>query len=888
MSRKRRLLWLASLYLALLLGSHLVREVWPANGDLPPGMEAVELPEMGPGAKAEDTIRLAYRDLPADKPDAPVVLLLHGSPFPAGESFDDMLPYLQGRYRLIIPDLPGFGHSTRELPHYASATHALYLSALLDRLNVDDVHVVGYSMSGAVALYLERLEPERTDSITLLSAIGVLEYELFGNETLNHAVHTAQLGAIWFLIEAVPHFGLLDRQPLNLAYARNFYDTDQRPLRDILRTYDEPLLIIHGQHDALIPVQAAEEHRRLAPQAELTLLDGGHIILWDFAQPVAERVQTFVQRVEAGRGLTRAQTSPALQEAAQAPFVRDPSWRYMGMALAVIVLLLALTTLITEDLACIGAGIIAANGLIPLSTAIIACFCGIFVGDLMLYTAGRFLGRSALRRRPFRWIVSEMAVAEAELWFHRRGPIIILVTRFLPGTRAATYFTAGILRAHFGRFLLFFGVAAALWTPALVTLASLLGNRLLVAYESYAGYALPVFALLALALYALIDLGIPLLTWRGRRLLLSRWKRMRHWEFWPLWRVNAPVFLYVLWLGFIRYRRPTLFTLCNPGILHGGYIGESKSDILGGLAGAGEAVGRWEVLPPGLPQERLRAVESFLARRGLRWPVVLKPDEGQRGLAVQVAHDPAQALQYLEKVPVALIVQEYLPGEEFGVFYARMPDEPTGRVLSVTIKKLIHVSGDGQHTLEELILLDDRAVALAPTFLTRFRTRLEEIPAPGERVPLVQVGTHARGALFLDGRHLITPELEAAVHAIARTFEGFYFGRFDIRAPSAEHLRRGEGLRVIELNGLTAEQTHIYDPQHTLWNAWKTLFGQWKLAFEIGRQNLARGHQPSGKIDFLRHWYRAHRRLGQVRTPESLAAQTAAAPAPLSAEAGAL
>ena len=80
----------------------------------------------------------------------------------------------------------------------------------------------------------------------MLSGIGVQEMELLGNYHLNHGLHGAQLAALWFLHEGFPHFGWLDHSMLDLSYARNFYDTDQRPLRGILSKYSGPMLIIHG------------------------------------------------------------------------------------------------------------------------------------------------------------------------------------------------------------------------------------------------------------------------------------------------------------------------------------------------------------------------------------------------------------------------------------------------------------------------------------------------------------------------------------------------------------------------------------------------------------------------------------------------------------------
>jgi hypothetical protein len=142
-----------------------------------------------------------------------------------------------------------------------------------------------------------------------------------------------------------------------------------------------------------------------------------------------------------------------------------------------------------------------------------------------------------------------------------------------------------------------------------------------------------------------------------------------------------------------------------------------------------------------------------------------------------------------------------------------------------------------------LILGDPRASLIAETYRKLCRRPVTDIPAAGERVRLVELGTHSRGAIFLNGATLLTPALEAAVDRVSKAHPGFYFGRFDVRTPSAEALQRGE-YQVIELNGVSAEATHIYDPSVSVWQAYRTLARQWRIAFEIAAENRRRGVRP--------------------------------------------
>ena len=246
----------------------------------------------------------------------------------------------------------------------------------------------------------------------------------------------------------------------------------------------------------------------------------------------------------------------------------------------------------------------------------------------------------------------------------------------------------------------------------------------------------------------------------------------------------------------------------------------------------------------------------------LSYPVVLKPDAGQRGSGVAVVRSSQQMREYLCRTSLPIILQEYVPGREFGVFYVRYPDEKQGRIFSVTEKRMPVVVGDGSRTLEELVLADDRAVCMADFYLRNNSKRAHDVPAAGEKVQLVEIGTHCRGAIFLDGSHTITPVLEETIDRIASTFDGFFFGRFDIRVPTVEDFMSGQNLKVIELNGVTSEATHIYDPNLSLINAYRVLFEQWRIAFEIGHRNRQRGARPSSVMQLLQMIW-AYRQLAR-------------------------
>jgi pimeloyl-ACP methyl ester carboxylesterase/membrane protein DedA with SNARE-associated domain len=835
-------------YVVLLAASHAVRLANPVDGEPWPNVPYVLVQAVDGERTVDRPVRMAYREYAPEgaPPDErrPVVLLVHGSPGDS-RSVRRVGRLLSDEYRVLAPDLPGFGGSNLWIPDYSVLAHAGYLLQFLDSLNVDQVHFVGFSMGGGVGIELSRLAPDRVRSLTLLSSIGVQELELLGDYTLNRAVHALQLVVIGLAQEGVPHFGRLDRIGLNTPYARNFYDTDQRPLRGILEQYDQPVLIIHGDKDVLVPAAAAREHHRIVPQSRLEMIDGDHFMAFMRPEVVAEPIRQFVTDVDTEEATTRATADPGRVREAARPFDPRSVPGAQGFSLLVVLFLLACATMASEDLTGIGAGLLVARGTLAFLPATAAVVAGIFAGDLAIYFAGRFLGRPALGHAPLKWVVKPATIERLSHWFERRGAAIIFLSRFTPGTRVVTYVSAGVLRMRFPLFAAWLFLAVAVWVPLLVGASAIFGAEATKIFEPLAGPTWPWILGFALLLFMAIRVGLRLLTHRGRRRLLGRWRRVTRWEFWPPWIFYLPALLYVIWLG-VKHRSLTLFTAANPALPDGGVVGESKFDIHRGLAHAGELLPKTALLPIAQPlRQRVETAREFIRQEGLAFPVLMKPDVGERGEGVEVIRTEAGLEEYLERAKRDVLLQEYVPGEEYGVFYYRVPDEERGQIFAITEKRLQSVRGDGARTLEQLILDDDQAVCQARLFLRRHEARLDDVPAEGEKISLGDLGNHCQGARFSDGTALATPELLEVVDGISRGYDGFYVGRFDIRVPSVEDFQAGRNLKIIELNGVTSEATNIYDPKNSLRRAYATLFEQWRIIFRIAAENRRAGVGPT-------------------------------------------
>jgi len=343
----------------------------------------------------------------------------------------------------------------------------------------------------------------------------------------------------------------------------------------------------------------------------------------------------------------------------------------------------------------------------------------------------------------------------------------------------------------------------------------------------------------ALLVFLLLQLGRKVADPHARRRMASLAARWSRWEFWPTWLFYLPVTVHIGWLA-LRHGGLSTITAANPGMPDGGLVGESKFDILQRLPP------RWTVpsmlVERGEPDLRLHHLQTECGARGWSLPLILKPDVGQRGAGVRLIQTWAMAAEYLTAVDAPVIAQPYHPGPfEAGIFYYRLPGSPRGHILSITDKRFPVLIGDGVSTIETLIWSHPRYRLQAATFIARHRAALDRVLDAGERFLLAIAGNHCQGTLFRDGRHLLTPALERRVDEIADAYRGFFVGRFDVRYADVAAFKAGRDLAIVELNGVTSESTNIYDPDGTLWNAYRQLFRQWEIIFAIGAANRASG-----------------------------------------------
>lgn len=295
-----------------------------------------------------------------------------------------------------------------------------------------------------------------------------------------------------------------------------------------------------------------------------------------------------------------------------------------------------------------------------------------------------------------------------------------------------------------------------------------------------------------------------------------------------------PIHLY----NAIRCKSITYFTALNPSFgKSGGFFGDYKSEIHRYIP-ATYCLKECRV-------DSLEEIRKVMKSYDLSYPVVLKPDAGERGEGVEIINSEKEALDYLEterKYPTVL--QEFADyRNEYGIFIYNEPN--IGWTVSgVNTKKAFEVEGDGVSSLMELV-----------SAKCRYRQQIERLEKStffepdlvlkkGELRRVDNVQNHRYGAEFINCSHLVNDRFNSVIIGVCAQIPGFNYGRFDIKADSFEDIENHK-FKVIELNGAAAEPTIIFDQKNTgLLRSLKIIFQHTGVQGRIARNNINEGHLP--------------------------------------------
>lgn len=325
-----------------------------------------------------------------------------------------------------------------------------------------------------------------------------------------------------------------------------------------------------------------------------------------------------------------------------------------------------------------------------------------------------------------------------------------------------------------------------------------------------------------------------------RRNRSTFYTKLFHWEYWPTWIIYFPVFLYYLLLS-LKARNFFFFSMANPEMEMGGLYNCSKNKQLKKIPSAFKPRTLYVK-----PNTQIQEVLIRLSSLNLNFPLVAKPDRGERGVGVSLLHSYKQLKKYLHQTRVDFLIQEYIDSPfEAGVFYYRIPGQSTGTIPSLVVKSFLTIRGDGYSTVKELILQNPRARLIATKLLAQEGINPDEILPGGIEKLLEPIGNHNRGTKFMDGNHLCNEDLIYFFDALSYHIPNFYYGRFDLKAASEEDFKKGWGIKILEVNGVNAEPAHIYDPNAKFWKGVRTLLHHWKVIYAISMENKKRRFKPA-------------------------------------------
>ncbi|PBW77995.1 hydrolase [Pseudomonas aeruginosa] len=268
-----------------------------------------------------DGIKVFYRE--ADAPDAPVLLLLHGFPS-SSHQFRDLMPLLADKYRLIAPDLPGFGFT--EVPSERNYRYTFDAIGETIRQFVDALDLKRYAMyffdyGAPTGLRLALAYPERVSAIisqngnAYLEGLGdawapIRQYWADPSPANRQVINDAILhleGTRWQYVEGVSNpdliapeayylDALLLERPGNKDIQLDlFYDYQNNlklypAFQQFFRDTQVPTLAIWGKGDPFFIPPGAEAYKRDNSNAVVELLDTGHFALETHVEHIARRI----------------------------------------------------------------------------------------------------------------------------------------------------------------------------------------------------------------------------------------------------------------------------------------------------------------------------------------------------------------------------------------------------------------------------------------------------------------------------------------------------------------------------------------------------------------------------------------------------------------------
>lgn len=313
--------------------------------------------------------------------------------------------------------------------------------------------------------------------------------------------------------------------------------------------------------------------------------------------------------------------------------------------------------------------------------------------------------------------------------------------------------------------------------------------------------------------------------------------KLLHWEYWPFAAVYYPIF--PIWFYYaLRAKSFFFFNAANPSIKNGGMAMESKKEIYDLIPE--QHIPKTVLIKAGTDSLE---ISKIAAEVGIRFPFIAKPDIGMKAFAVDKIKNQNELNIYANKINHDFLVQELIEfPNEIGIFYARFPNKKHGKITGIVSKEFLTITGNGNNSILHLIKNNPRSYLQLNALQKKYGEFLNTVLPVGIEFILVPYGSHTRGAKFVDISDKLNDKLYKTIDDICTQIKGFHFGRLDIRYSTFNELSVGKKFSIIEINGAGSEPTHIYDPRHSIFFAWKEIIRHWRILYQISRMNKKKGH----------------------------------------------
>lgn len=295
----------------------------------------------------------------------------------------------------------------------------------------------------------------------------------------------------------------------------------------------------------------------------------------------------------------------------------------------------------------------------------------------------------------------------------------------------------------------------------------------------------------------------------------------------------VPNLPYIFFLA-AKARSTVFFSVANPAIKSSGNGSESKFETLQLIPD------EWK--PKDVLHKKNEDLEKTIEKirtKEIHYPVIAKPDIGFRGLLVKKINSEIELKNYLKNYDIDFIIQEFIEFKnECGIFYSRIPTESKGTITSITIKKYPTIIGDGQSTFEKLVISNKRSKLYKELIFENHAEKLNIIPNKKEEILLSTIGNHCKGTQFVNGNHLISEKLINTFDKINAKIPGWFYGRVDLKYANFHELEEGKNFKIIEINGIISEPTHIYDVEkNSYFEALRNIRKHWGILYKICKTN---------------------------------------------------